>query len=135
MKFDDRTIVPDMRSFRAHPSALFEIRQFVREHAAAASLPEQMTNDLLLAVSEAAANSIIHTTTAAIQLSWARDGECVEIEVRDTGIFKKRVRIAEVEGRGGHGIPLMMALVDRLTIEEGTQRRPGTLVRLVKCRT
>src|SRR6266511_3233974 len=115
-----RTIVPDVKSFRAHPSALFEIRQFVRDRAAAATLSEPITNDLLLAVSEAAANSIIHTTTA-------------DIEVRDQGVFRKRVRMPEVEGEGGHGIQLMMALVDQLTIEEGTQRRPGTLVRLVKC--
>jgi anti-sigma regulatory factor (Ser/Thr protein kinase) len=130
-----RTIVPDVKSFRAHPSALFEIRQFVRDRAAAAALSDQLTNDLLLAVSEAAANSIIHTTTADIQLKWAIEADCVEIEVRDRGVFRKRVLMPEVEGHGGHGIQLMMALVDRVTIEEGTQRRPGTLVRLVKCRS
>lgn len=128
-----RTTVPGVKSFRAHPSALFEIRQFVRDRAAAAALSEQVTNDLLLAVSEAAANSIIHTTTADIQLRWSTTEDCIEIEVLDRGIFKKRVRMPEVEGRGGHGIQLMMALVDRVSIEEGTQRRPGTLVRLVKC--
>ena len=126
--------MPDVKSFRAHPSALFEIRQFVRDRAAAAALSEQLTNDLLLAVSEAAANSIIHTTTADIQLRWSMEAECVAIEVRDRGVFRKRVPMPEIEGRGGHGIQLMMALVDRVTIEEGTQRRPGTLVRLVKCR-
>lgn len=125
--------MPDVKSFRAHPSALFEIRQFVRDRAAAATLSEPITNDLLLAVSEAAANSIIHTTTADIQLRWSMDDECVEIEVRDRGIFKKRVRMAEVEGEGGHGIQLMMALVDRVMIDEGTERKPGTMVRLVKC--
>jgi len=128
-----RTIVPDVKSFRAHPSALFEIRQFVRDRAAAAALAEAVTNDLLLAVSEAAANSIIHTTTADIQLRWTMDADCIQIEVRDRGIFRKRVPMPEVEGRGGHGIQLMMAVVDRVTIEEGTQLRPGTLVRLEKC--
>jgi anti-sigma regulatory factor (Ser/Thr protein kinase) len=128
-----RTIVPDVKSFRAHPSALFEIRQFVRDRAAAAALSEHVTNDLLLAVSEAAANSIIHTTTADIELRWNVDGGCIAIEVRDRGVFKKRVRMAEVEGEGGHGIQLMMALVDQVAIEEGTRRRPGTMVRLVKC--
>jgi len=128
-----RTIVPDVKSFRAHPSALFEIRQFVRDRAAAASLAEPITNDLLLAVSEAAANSIIHTTTADIELRWSIDGACIAIEVHDRGIFKKRVRMPELEGEGGHGIQLMMALVDQVAIEEGTRRRPGTMVRLVKC--
>jgi anti-sigma regulatory factor (Ser/Thr protein kinase) len=128
-----RTTVPDVKSFRAHPSALFEIRQFVRDRAAAAALSDAVTNDLLLAVSEAAANSIIHTTSGDIELRWAADQDCVAIEVRDRGIFRKRVRMAEVEGEGGHGIQLMMALVDQVTIEEGTERQPGTLVRLVKC--
>lgn len=126
--------MPDGQAFRAHPSALYEIRQFVRDRAAAAALSEAMTNDLLLAVSEAAANSIIHTTTREIQLSWVLSGGCVQVEVRDLGVFKKRVRVPEVEGQGGHGIPLMMALVDEVTIHEGTPREPGTLVRLTKCR-
>ena len=42
--------MPDVKSFRAHPSALFEIRQFVRDRSAAAALSEHITNDLLLAV-------------------------------------------------------------------------------------
>ena len=126
--------MPDIKSFRAHPSALYEIRQFVRVRAAAEDYSEAMTNDLLLAVSEAAANSIIHTTTPEISLTWSTRGDCVQVEVRDRGVFKKRVRMAEVEGQGGHGIPLMMALVDEVTIQEGTQREPGTLVRLIKCR-
>ena len=125
--------MPDGQAFRAHPSALYEIRQFVRDRAAAAALSETMTNDLLLAVSEAAANSIIHTTTTEIRLSWAMSGECVQVEIKDLGVFKKRVRMPEVEGTGGHGIALMMALVDEVTIHEGTPREPGTLVRLTKC--
>jgi anti-sigma regulatory factor (Ser/Thr protein kinase) len=134
MATSDHAVVPDGAAFRAHPSALFEIRQFVRNRAAVAAFSEAMTNDLLLAVSEAAANSIIHTTTPEIRLRWAQRGECVEVEIRDQGVFKKRVRMSEVEGQGGHGIPLMMALVDEVTIHEGTSRHPGTLVRLVKCR-
>jgi anti-sigma regulatory factor (Ser/Thr protein kinase) len=126
--------LPDDKAFRAHPSALYEIRQFVRERSAAAALSEEMTNDLLLAVSEAAANSIIHTTTPEIRLSWLARGHCIQVEIRDRGVFKKRVRMPEVEGQGGHGIPLMMALVDEVTIHEGTNREPGTLVRLIKCR-
>jgi anti-sigma regulatory factor (Ser/Thr protein kinase) len=134
MKTSGRTSVPDAQAFRAHPSALYEIRQFVRDRAAAAAFSEAMTNDLLLAVSEAAANSIIHTSSPEIRLTWAASADCVYVEIRDRGVFKKRVRMPEVEGEGGHGIPLMMALVDELTIQEGTQRRPGTLVRLTKCR-
>lgn len=126
---------PVTRSFRAHPSALFEIRQFVRGLAEGETFPSQMTGDLLVAVSEACANSILHTNTREVRVTWKVANHCVEVEVLDEGIFRRRVRMPEVEGAGGHGIPLMTALVDELSIREGTPAAPGTLVRLVKCKT
>jgi anti-sigma regulatory factor (Ser/Thr protein kinase) len=93
-----------------------------------------MTGDLLVAVSEACANSILHTNTPEVRVTWRISEECVELEVLDEGIFQRRVRMPEVEGAGGHGISLMMALVDELSIREGTPASPGTRVRLVKCR-
>jgi anti-sigma regulatory factor (Ser/Thr protein kinase) len=125
---------PVTRSFRAHPSALYEIRQFVRSLSENDELPPQMTGDLLVAVSEACANSILHTNTPEIRVSWVARGQCVEVEVADEGVFKRRVPMPELEGAGGHGISLMMALVDELSIKEGTPASPGTLVHLVKCR-
>jgi anti-sigma regulatory factor (Ser/Thr protein kinase) len=125
--------MPIIHTFRAHPAALYEIRRFVRERASESSLPAQVVEDLTLAVSEACANAIIHTTTPDIRVSWVATTDSVQIEIRDRGIFKRQVRMAELDGRGSHGIPLMMALVDELTIREGTQSNPGTLVRLVKC--
>jgi anti-sigma regulatory factor (Ser/Thr protein kinase) len=56
------------------------------------------------------------------------------VEVRDQGSFKRRVRMTQVEGPGGYGIPLMMALTDQVVIREGSPERPGTSVRLVKRR-
>jgi anti-sigma regulatory factor (Ser/Thr protein kinase) len=126
---------PVTRTFRAHPSALFEIRQFVRTLAEGETFPAQMTGDLLVAVSEACANSILHTNTPEVRVTWKRFGACVEVEVLDEGVFRRRVRMPEVEGGGGHGISLMMALVDELSIREGTAATPGTRVRLVKCKT
>lgn len=129
------TSLPVIQTFRAHPSALYEIRRFVRERGGQSSLPPQMVEDLTLAVSEACANSIIHTTSPRVRVRWVTTDECVEIEVRDEGIFKRQVRMPEIDGRGSHGIALMMALVDELSIREGTTARPGTRVRLVKCQT
>jgi len=94
-----------------------------------------MVEDLTLAVSEACANSIIHTTSPDVRVTWTPIGECVEVQIRDRGVFKRRVFMPEIDGRASHGIPLMMALVDELTIREGTSARPGTLVRLVKCQS
>jgi anti-sigma regulatory factor (Ser/Thr protein kinase) len=126
-------MVSTIHSFRAHPSALYEIRQFVRQLAADAELPAQATNDLVVAVSEACANSMLHTSSSKIKVSWATQNNCVEIKIRDEGVFRRRVPMPELDGKGGHGIPLMMALVDEISIREGTVGKPGTLVRLVKC--
>lgn len=133
MEIETTSPVPVFRSFRAHPAALYEIRQFVRTCASSSPMGEEDVNNLILAVSEACANSIVHTTSPDIRLSWTLNGQCVHIEVRDQGVFKRRVPMPEVEGRGGHGITLMMALVDEFSIREGSTRSPGTTVRLVKC--
>lgn len=130
---DIETPAPVVRSFRAHPSALYEIRQFVRQLAEAVPLSEQTRDDLLVVVTEACSNSMLHTVSPDVRVTWRLLGECVEIEIRDGGVFKRRVRMPEVQGGGGHGIPLMMALVDEFNIHEGTAARPGTLVRLLKC--
>lgn len=126
--------VSTIHSFRAHPSALYEIRQFVRQLAEQAAFPEQSTNDLLVAVSEACANSMLHTNSREIKVTWTPTADCVEVKVRDEGVFKKRLRLAEVDGQSANGIPLMTALVDEFTLKEGTEQNPGTLIRLVKCR-
>ena len=49
-------------------------------------------------------------------------------------MFLRRVPIPEIDRTRGHGIPLMMALMDEVGVSEGSDRRPGTTVRLVKCR-
>ena len=69
-----------------------------------------------------------------MEVRWDRDEECVAISVRDEGTFVRRVPLPEVERTSGHGIPLMMALMDEVGVSEGTDRKPGTTVRLVKCR-
>ena len=126
--------VSTIHSFRAHPSALYEIRQFIRQLAEQAAFPEQSTNDLLVAVSEACANSMLHTNSREIKVTWTPSADCVEVKVRDEGVFKRRLRLAEVEGQSANGIPLMTALVDEFTLKEGTEQNPGTLIRLIKCR-
>jgi anti-sigma regulatory factor (Ser/Thr protein kinase) len=130
-----KTTVPELHTFRAHPSALYEIRQFVKRLAESAGLDRSLADELTVAVSEACANSIMHTASPHVRVTWTDRGDCIHVEILDEGVFRRRVRMPEVEGQGGHGIPLMMALVDEFTIREGTVRRPGTSVRLVKCRS
>lgn len=99
-----------------------------------AGFSNDAADDLALAVSEACANSIVHAGGSTITVSWRSDGERSEVEVQDEGVFHRRVPMPELDGQGGHGIPLMMALMDEVAVREGTEQDPGTLVRLVKYR-
>jgi anti-sigma regulatory factor (Ser/Thr protein kinase) len=120
-----------IRSFPAHPSALAEVRRFIRERAAETSFPKDIANDVVLAVSEAAANSTLHSGSRQIHVTWRPLARGAEVVVEDRGVFKGNGRTG---GRGGLGLGLALiaALSDRVTIERGTSRRPGTRVRLVK---
>ena len=126
------TRFPVTRRFRAHPSALSQIREFVRDQSESDGLPETTCDDLLLAVSEASVNSVIHTNSSHVELHWRSEEGSVEILVRDEGIFERKVPIPELDGTAGRGIPIMLAVVDEVTIQEGTPAKPGTVVRLMK---
>jgi anti-sigma regulatory factor (Ser/Thr protein kinase) len=51
--------------------------------------------------------------------------------VTDDGVFRRNP--SHQPGDGGRGVSLMKALVDEVSIREGTAQHPGTEVRLVKC--
>jgi serine/threonine-protein kinase RsbW len=120
------------RTFPARKEFLADIRGFIRTLAEGAGLSDQTTEDLVLAVSEACGNAVLHSGSRRVEVEWSRGDERVQVEIRDQGIFRSRVRLPSVEGPGGFGIPLMAALTEELEIREGTRRRPGTRVRLVK---
>ena len=120
--------------FPADPISLRHIRTFVRAEALKATLGDESAEELTLAVSEAAANSIRHTQTTSIRLEARLEGACLVVEVEDEGTFDSRMPIPELEGPGGRGILLMTAFADEVAIFEGTPQDPGTTVRLVKCR-
>lgn len=122
------------RSFPSHPSALGEVRQHIRDRASEDGFSQSQIEELVLAVSEACTNAILHSGTDRVTVRWTVSGDCAEIRISDAGRFRVRVRMPEIEGVGGHGIPLMTALSDRIEITKGTSRRPGTTVLLVKCR-
>ena len=124
--------VPSVRSFRAHPSALHNVREFVRDQGAEVGLPSMLVDDLLIAVSEACANALLHTNSSQVRVMWQANGHAVAVEVRDEGIFRRHVPSADPNAVGGHGIPLMIAVMDEVTFIEGTPARPGTVVRLVR---
>jgi anti-sigma regulatory factor (Ser/Thr protein kinase) len=121
------------RSFRAHPSALHKIRTFVGDLLLEVGLDESAVADLVLAVSEASANAILHTNTPTVEVTFRVGDDSILIQIEDDGVFRRRIPIPELDGRG-RGIPLMMALVDEVSIREGTPGKPGTQVKLVKNR-
>jgi len=126
------TRFPVNRSFRAHPSALSQIREFIRTQSESDGLEEHVCDDLLLAVSEACVNAVIHTNSARVELSWRASDDAIEILVQDEGVFERKVPVPELDGTAGRGIPIMLALLDEVTISEGTPAKPGTVVRFVK---
>ena len=123
-----------VRTFPAQRAVLREIREFIRRQARESSFVDE-AESLALAVTEACANAIVHTNCTTIGLTWRATSDRVEIEVEDDGVFRRRVPVPEMDGEGGHrGIPLMMALLDQVSISGGTESRPGTRVKLTKYR-
>ena len=125
--------LPVVRTFRSHPSSLYPVRQFIREQASANELSQAVTDDVVLATSEACVNAVLHATTRTIKVTWRCAVGCAEVLVQDEGIFNRRLPMPEMNGPTGRGILLMTAVMDEVSIREGTPRRPGTQVRLVKC--
>ena len=122
------------RSFPAEATHLHRVRTLIREQAGQAALSADVTGDLLIAVSEACANSALHTDCAELTVRWNLGTDRAEIAVEDDGVFEPTIPVPELNGngRGGRGIPLMMALMDEVSIRQGTDAVPGTIVRMVK---
>jgi serine/threonine-protein kinase RsbW len=120
------------RSFTAEPTQLEEVRRFVSGAAEQAELSEETTDDLVIAVNEAATNSILHSGTTRFHIRWHVFDDRVEVEILDEGLFKRRIRMHQLDSAEGLGIPLMMSLTDEFGLHEGTPSRPGTRTRLVK---
>lgn len=97
-------------------------------------LDEKQLFDLQLAVGEAAANAIEHGSPLgrenSVSLRATCDKEFLTVTIKDEGRFKRRIHGPngdEVNFRG-RGIPLMLALMERVAIDEA---RDGTRVVLV----
>ena len=72
-------------SFRSRPEELHEIRQFVRERATSASWSFRDVEELAQAVSEACANSMIHSGSKQLTLTWNRETNRIEVQIQDEG--------------------------------------------------
>ncbi len=108
---------------------LSELRATLAEHARVAGLPQTRVEDLLVAASEIATNSVLYGGGSGTLTIW-RDGQCVGCDICDRG------RIAEpLVGRqrpkpdqlGGRGIWIANQLCDLVQIRAAPD---GNLVRL-----
>src|SRR5580698_3612487 len=87
-------------------SDLSAVRALVLEQARQAGLAEGRANDLVLAVSEVAANTLRHTRSSGTLAIW-HDEEEVVCEIRDEGRITDphvgRIK-PSLDASGGHGL-------------------------------
>src|SRR5207248_3968837 len=89
---------PGTRSFPAEANHLHRIRTFIRERAQDAALTADVTGDILIAVSEACANSALHTDSAKLTVRWQAGADRVEVAVEDGGVFAPSIPVPELDG-------------------------------------
>jgi anti-sigma regulatory factor (Ser/Thr protein kinase) len=110
-------------------TTLVRVRRFVSGRASDAGLGTDRVEDLVVAVNEAATNSVRHGGGAGVVRLWL-DGRSVLCEVRDRGrideplVGRRRPRPGT---DGGHGLWMANQLCDLVQVRS---RRGGTVVRL-----
>jgi anti-sigma regulatory factor (Ser/Thr protein kinase) len=108
---------------------LSQVRALVRSKAREAGLPDGRASDLVLAVSEVAANTLRHTRSGGTLTVW-HDRKEVSCEIRDEGIITDP-RAGQVkpglDAPGGHGLWLVYQLCDRVELTSGPA---GTAIRM-----
>jgi anti-sigma regulatory factor (Ser/Thr protein kinase) len=113
----------------AYRSDLSRVRALVLEQARQGGLAEDRASDLVLAVSEVAANTLRHTRSAGTLAIW-HDADEVVCEIHDEGVITDpqagRHR-PPASASGGHGLWIVYQVCDHVElISDGT----GTTVRM-----
>jgi anti-anti-sigma factor len=114
-------------SMSADPQRLAPLRQALSRWLTHVGATADERRDVVLAVSEAATNSMVHAygfDEGAVEVEAESDGEAVAVKVRDTGYWRSR----KTSG-GGRGLLLMQSLVEDCEVVAGPQ---GTEVRLCR---
>ncbi len=113
---------------------LAEVRNFVAEVADNCGFDTHLVYDIKVAVGEAIANAVEHGSPLGEANRIKVVCDCAEdtlnIKVIDEGVFKRSIPNPEENvGYRGHGILLMLALMDKVSIDESDH---GTTVSLAK---
>jgi anti-sigma regulatory factor (Ser/Thr protein kinase) len=115
--------------YHTYRSDLSQVRALVLQQAREAGLAEGRANDLVLAVSEVAANTLRHTRSSGTLAIW-HDEEEVVCEIRDEGRITDphvgRIK-PSLDASGGHGLWIVRQVCD---LVELTSDANGTMVRM-----
>ncbi|HVB45142.1 MAG TPA: sensor histidine kinase [Streptosporangiaceae bacterium] len=120
---------PGRTELVAYGKDLRGLRALVARRAREAGLNADRTTDLVLAVSEVAANTLVHTSAGGTARLWLTAGEIV-CEVRDTGTIADPLagcRKPDPDRPGGHGLWLVNQACDLAELRSGPR---GTVIRM-----
>jgi anti-sigma regulatory factor (Ser/Thr protein kinase) len=128
----ERPLPPPPASARTlrYRDDLTGLRSLVSAQTQAAGLPSRRTSDLMMAVSELAANTLVHTRGPGTLTLWTTDTELV-CQVRDSGHITDplagRLRPSPKAIGAGRGLWLVHQLCDLVQIRTGPA---GTTIRV-----
>lgn len=121
---------PDGAEVFRYRASLAGVRQFTSACARRAGLPPPRVNDLVIAVSELAANTLAHTRGPGTLTLWVTDQEVI-CQVQDQGQvidpLAGSLRPAPDAPDGGRGLWVVHQVCDRVEISTGPT---GTTVRV-----
>ena len=115
--------------YHTYRSDLSQVRALVQEHARQAGLAEDRASDLVLAVSEVAANTLRHTRSSGTLAIWHDAGEIV-CEIHDEGVITDPLagqHRPPASAPGGHGLWIVHQVCDQVELTSGAT---GTTVRM-----
>lgn len=119
----------DVAELRFGAGEIGEVRAFVRSHATGAELDEIQIENLVLAVSELATNSVRHATGSGRVRAWS-EPETFFCEIRDGGVIEDPLAgriVPAADALGGRGLWIVNQLCDLVQVRSSRQ---GTTVRL-----
>jgi anti-sigma regulatory factor (Ser/Thr protein kinase) len=108
---------------------LSKVRSLVTQHARAAGLSESRASDLVLAVSEVAANTLRHTDSSGELAIWHGPQEII-CEIHDEGRItdpEAGQRRPATDATGGHGLWLVYQVCDLVELRSDAT---GTTIRM-----
>jgi anti-sigma regulatory factor (Ser/Thr protein kinase) len=128
---DDEPCPPPARDAMSYPytTDLAAIRVIVQRYAITAGLPEARAIDLVLAVSEVAANTVRHAKSSGSLQIWYDTHEIV-CQLHDEGTITDPLagrRQPSLEARGGHGLWIVNEVCDWVELRSD---ETGTTIRL-----